>query len=178
MAYNGGSSVGLGPVRTLFLSLAFCLVPMTHYETMLYWSHMSALVAYNGGSSVGHGHIRTLFLEPDFALRVGKLNVDHGPVRTLFLSLVFCLVPMTPYEAMLYWAHISDLVAYNDGHSVGHGPIRTLVLEPDFVSSVDTLDVGHGPVMTLFLSLALCLVPMMPYEAMLYWPHSSAFGGL
>ena len=38
------SGLGHGPVRTLFLSLILCLVPMTPCETMLYWPH-SALVA-------------------------------------------------------------------------------------------------------------------------------------
>ena len=66
-------------------------------------------------------------------------------VRTLFLGLILCLVPMTHYETMLYWPHINALVAYNGGTSVGHGPVRTLFLEPDFVSSAGTLDVGHGP---------------------------------
>ena len=77
---------------------------------MLYWPHISSLVAYNGGTSAG-----------------------HGPVRKLFLSLVLCRVPITPYKATLHWSHISALVAYNGGTSVGHGPVRTLFLEPDFV---------------------------------------------
>ena len=141
---------------------------------MLYWSHISALVAYNAGTSVAHGLVRTLYLEPDFVFSVGTLDVGHGPVRTLFLSLVLCLVPMTPCETMLYWSHISALVAYNGGTSVGHGPVRTLFLEPDFVPSAGTLDVGHGLVRTLFLSLVLCLVPMTPCETMLYWSHISA----
>ena len=75
---------------------------------------------------------------------------------------------------LLHWPHSSALVAYNGGTSVGHGPIRTLFLELDFVSSVGTMDVGHGPVKTLFLGLILCLVPMTPCETMLYWPHISA----
>ena len=193
VAYNGGNSVGHGPVRTLylepdfvfsvgtldvghgpvrtlFLSLVLCLVPMTPCETMLYWPHISALVAYNGGTSVGHAHVRTLFLEPDFVSSVGTLNVGHGLVGTLFLSLVLCLVPMTPYETMLYWPHISALVAYNGGTSVGHGPVRTLFLEPDFVPSSSTLDVGYGPVKTLFLGLIFCLLLMTPFETLLYWP--------
>ena len=37
VAYNGGTSVGHGPVRTLFFGLMLCLVPMTPCETMLYW---------------------------------------------------------------------------------------------------------------------------------------------
>ena len=90
--------------------------------------------------------------------------------RLFFLSLILCLVPMTPCETMLYWPHTSTLVAYNGGTSVGHGPVKTLFLEPDFVPSAGTLDVGHGPVGTLFLDLILSLVPMTPCETMLYWP--------
>ena len=89
---------------------------------------------------------------------------------TLFLSLILCLVPMTPCETMLYWPHTSVLVAYNDGTSVGHGPVGTLFFELDFVLSAGTLDVGHGPVRTLFLGLILSLVPMTACETMLYWP--------
>ena len=206
VAYNGGTNVGHGLIRTLFLEpdfvpgtldvghglvwtpflgLILCLVPMTRCETMLYcvllcWPHPSALVAYNGGTNVGHGLIRTLFLEPDFV--PGTLDVGHGPARTPFLGLILCLVPMTRYETMLYcvllcWPHPSALVAYNGGTNVGHGLIRTLFLEPDFVPG--TLDVGHGPARTPFLGLILCLVPMTRYETMLYcvllcWPHPSA----
>ena len=147
---------------------------MTPYEAMLYWSHISALAAYNGGTSVGHRPVRTLLLEPDFVSSAGTLDVGHGPVRTLFLSLVLCLVPMTAYEAMLYWPQNSALVANNGGTSVGHGPVTTGFLEPDFVFSVGTLDVCHGPVKTLFLSPDLCLVPMTLSETMLYWSHISA----
>ena len=68
----------------------------------------------------------------------------------------------------LYWPHPSALVAYNGG--IGHGPVTTLFLEPDFVPSACTLDVGHGPVKTLFLGLILCPVPMTPCETMLYLP--------
>ena len=82
VAYNGGTSVGHSPVRTLFfflslvlfpvlahwilamalselffLSLILCLVPMAPCETMLYWPHTNALVAYNGGTGVGHGFV-------------------------------------------------------------------------------------------------------------------------
>ena len=71
---------------------------------------------------------------------------------------------------LLYWPHTSALVAYNGGTSVGHGPVRTLFLEPDFVPSAGTLDVGHGPVRTLFLDMILSLVPMTPCKTMLYWP--------
>ena len=71
-------------------------------------------------------------------------------------------------------SHTSALVAYNGGTSIGHGPVRTLFLELDFVSGGGSLDVGHGPVRSLFLSLILCLVPMTPCETMLYWPHTSA----
>ena len=71
---------------------------------------------------------------------------------------------------LLYWPHISALVAYNGGTSVGHGPVMTVFLEPDFVPSASTLDVGHGPIKTLFLGLILYLVPMTPCETMLYWP--------
>ena len=156
------------------MSLILCLVPMTPCETMLYWPHISVLVAYNGGTSVCHGPVRTLYLERDFVSRVDTLDVGHGPLRILFLSLALCLVPMTPCETMLYWSHISALLAYNGGSSVGHGPVRARFLEPDFVSGVGTLDVGHGPVRTLFLSQALCLVPMTPYETILYWSHISA----
>ena len=81
------------------------------------------------------------------------------------------VVPMTPCETMLYcmllyWPHSSALVAYNGGTNVGHGPVRTLFLEPDFVPSASTLDVGHGPVRTLFLGLILCLVLMTPCGTM------------
>ena len=126
VAYNGGTSVGHGPVRTLFLQLHFvsgagtldvghgpvrtlflglilCLVPMTPCETMLYWPHTSALGTYNGGTSVGHGPVRTLFLERDFVSSAGTRDVGHGPIRTLFLGLILCLVPMTLFETMLYW---------------------------------------------------------------------------
>ena len=37
VAYNGGTSVGHGPVTTLFLGLILSLVPMSACETMLYW---------------------------------------------------------------------------------------------------------------------------------------------
>ena len=78
---------------------------------LLYWPHISALVAYNGGTSVGHGPIRTLLLEPDFVPSAGTLDVGHGPVKTLFLGLIFCPVPMTPGETMLYWPSPNQLVA-------------------------------------------------------------------
>ena len=87
------------------------------------------------------------FFEPDFVPTIVTLDVGHGPVRTLFLSLIFCLVPMTPCETMLYWPHTNALVGYNGGTSV-----------------------GHGPVTTPFLRLILCLVPMAPCETMLCWP--------
>ena len=104
-------------------------VPMVeHISMLLYWPHISALAAYNGGTSVGHGPITTLFLEPDFVPSAGTLDVGHGPVRALFLGLILCLVPMTPCETMLYWLHISALVAHNDGPSGGHGPVTTLFL--------------------------------------------------
>ena len=103
VAYNGGTSVGHGPVRTLFLRLILCLVPMTPCETMLYLPHTSALVAYSGGTSVGHDLVTTLFLEPDFVPSAGTLDGDHGPVRTLFLGLILSPVPMTLCETMLYW---------------------------------------------------------------------------
>ena len=67
---TGTLDVGHGPVKILFLSLIFCLMPMTPCGTMLYWPHTSALVAYNGGTSVGNGPAKTLFLEPDFVLPV------------------------------------------------------------------------------------------------------------
>ena len=80
-------------------------------------------------------------------------------------------VPMVErIRLLLYWPHASALVAYNGGTSVGHGPVKTLFLEPDFVPSAGTLDVGHGPVRTLFLGLILSLVPMTACETMLYWP--------
>ena len=83
---------------------------------------------------------------------------------------------------LLYWRDPSASVAYNGGTSVGHGPVGTLFLEPNFVHSAGTLDVGHGPVRTLFLEpittiflgLILCLVQMTPRETMLYWPQTSA----
>ena len=127
---------------------------------LLYWPHTSALVAYNGDTSVGHGPVTTLFLESDFVPSAGTLDVGHGLVKTLFLGLILCLVQMTPCETMLYWPYTSALVAYNGGTSAGHGPVRTLFLEPDFVPSAGTLDAGHGAVKTLFLGLMLCLVPM------------------
>ena len=74
------------------------------------------------------------------------------------------------YKIAIVLAHTSALVAYNGGTSFGHGPVRTLFLEPDFVSNAGTLDVGHGPVRTLFLGLILGLVPMTACETMLYWP--------
>ena len=80
-------------------------------------------------------------------------------------------VPMVErIRLLLYWPHTSVLVAYNGGTSVGHGLVRTLFLEPDFVPSAGTLDVGHGLVTTLFLGVNLSLVPMTPCETMLYWP--------
>ena len=69
---------------------------------------------------------------------------------------------------LLYWPHLSALVAYN-GTSVGHGPIRTLLLSV-ILFPTGTLDIGHGPVRTLFLGLILCLEPMTPCEAILNWP--------
>ena len=71
-------------------------------------------------------------------------------------------------------AHTNALVAYNGGTSVGHGLVRTLFLEPDFVPSAGTPDVGQGPVRIVFLGVILCLVPMAPCETMFYWPHTSA----
>ena len=68
-----------------------------------------------------------------------------GLIRTLFLGLILCLSPMTPCETMLYWPHTRALVAYNGGTSGGHGAIKTLFLERDFVPSASALDVGHGP---------------------------------
>ena len=144
-----------------------------HISLLLYWPHTSALVAYNGGTSVGHGPVRTLFLEPDFVSSASALDVGHGPVKTLFLSLILCLVPMTPCEAMLYWLHTGALVSYHGGTIVGHGPVRNLFLELDFVPSAGTLDFGHGRVRTLFMGLILCLVPMTPCETMLYWPSTN-----
>ena len=75
---------------------------------------------------------------------------------------------------LLYWPHTSAVVACNGGTSVGHGPVRTLFLEFDFVPSAGTLNVGHGTVRTLFLGLILCVVPMTACETMLYWPQLSA----
>ena len=70
-------------------------------------------------------------------------------------------VPMVErVRLLLYWPHTNALWAYNGGTGVGHGPFRTLFLEPDFVPSAGTLDLGHGPVTTLFLGLIWCLVPM------------------
>ena len=106
---------------------------LEHIRLLVHWPHTGALVAYNGGTSVGRGLVRTLFLGPDLVPSAGTLDVGHGPVRTLFLGLILCLVPMTPCETMLYWPHISALVAYNGGTSVGHGSVRTLFLELDFV---------------------------------------------
>ena len=72
-------------------------------------------------------------------------------VRTLFLGLIWCLSALTPCQTVLYWPHTSALVAYNSGASGGHGAIRTLFLEPDFVPSTCTLDVGHWPCHDSFL---------------------------
>ena len=105
---------------------------------LLYWPHISALVACNGSAStmlVGHAPTRTLFLEPDFIPSVGTLYVGHGPVWMLFLGLILCLVP--PCETKLHWAHTSGLLAYNGGTSIGHGPVRLLFLELDLVSSAN-----------------------------------------
>ena len=100
---------------------------------------------------------------------------------------------MVERRMLLYWPHPSALVAYDGGTDVGHRPVRTLFLEPDFVPSASTLDVGHGRVRTLFLEpnlipsagtldvghgrvrtlflgLILCLVPMTPCDTMSYWP--------
>ena len=164
VAYNRGTSVGHGPVRTLFLSLVLFHVPMTPCETMLYWRYISALVIYNGGTSIGHGPVKARLPEPDFVSSVGTLDIGHGDVTSLLLSLVVSLVPMTPSETMLVWSHISALVASNGGSSVGHGPVKTIFLEPNYVSSVGTLDVGHAPVRTLSLSLVLCLIPVTPVK--------------
>ena len=65
---------------------------------------------------------------------------------------------------LLYWPHPGALVAHDGGTDVGHRPVRTFFLEPDFVPSASTLDVGHGRVRTLFLGLILRLVPMTPRE--------------
>ena len=79
-------------------------VPMVvHISMLLYWPHTSALVAYNGGTSVGHGPVKTLFLEPNFVPSAGTVDLGHGPARNLFLRLILCLVPMTPFETVLYW---------------------------------------------------------------------------
>ena len=69
---------------------------------------------------------------------------------------------------LLSWPHTSALVAYNGGTSIGHGLVKTLFGDPDFVSTASALHVGHGPVTTLFS--CLCLVPMTPHNTMLYWP--------
>ena len=67
------------------------------------------------------------------------------------MGLILCLSPMTPCETMLYWPNTRALVAYNGGTSGGHGAIRTLFLERDFVPSASALDVGHGPFQDSFL---------------------------
>ena len=58
---------------------------------------------------------------------------------------------------LLYWPHASAMVAYNGGTSVGHGPVKTLFLEPDFVPSAGTLDVGHGPVIPVLAHWMLAM---------------------
>ena len=45
VAYNGDTSVGHGPVTTLFLGLILSVVPMIACETMLYWPSPNKLVA-------------------------------------------------------------------------------------------------------------------------------------
>ena len=87
-----------------------------------------------------------------------------------YFPLPFGVPMMECIRLLLYWPHASALVAYNGGTSVGHGPVRTLFLEPEFVPSADTLDVRHAPVRNLFLGLILSLVPMTPCETLLYWP--------
>ena len=37
VAYNGGTNVGQGLVKTLFLTLILFLVPMIPCDTILYW---------------------------------------------------------------------------------------------------------------------------------------------
>ena len=81
-------------------------------------------------------------------------------------------VPMVErIRLLLYWPHTTALVAYNGGTSVGQGPVRTLFLEPDFVSRAGTLDVGHGPGRTLFLSLIL-------FPVLAHWMLDMAVSGL
>ena len=94
--------VGHGPVKTLFLGLILCLVPITPCETMLYWPHSCPSLAYNGGTSVGLGPVTTLFLEHGFFPSASTLDVDHGPAKTLFLGLILCLVPMTHHVKLCY----------------------------------------------------------------------------
>ena len=74
----------------------------------------------------------------------------------VFSSAVWC-TNGGAYKIAIILAPCQCLVAYNGGTSVGHGPVRTLFLEPDFVPSAGTMDVGHGPVRTLFLGLILSL---------------------
>ena len=88
--------------------------------------------------------------------------------RGSYFPLPFGVPLVERKRLLLYWPHA--LVAYNGGTSVGHGLVRTLFLEPDFVPSAGTLYVGHGSVRTLFLGLILSLVPMTACETMLYWP--------
>ena len=71
-------NVGHGPVRTLFLGLILCLSPMTPCENMFYWPQTRALVAYNG-TRVGHGAIRTLFLKRYFVPSTCTLDVGYWP---------------------------------------------------------------------------------------------------
>ena len=78
---------------------------------------------------------------------------------------------------LLYWPRTSALVAYNDGTSVGHGPVATLFLDSEFVRTASTLDVGHGLVRTVFLGLILCPVPITPCETMLCWPNPNQLVG-
>ena len=113
----------------------------------------------------------SLILFPVLALQMLVI----GPIKTLFLGLILCLSPMTPCETMLYWPHTLALVAYNGGTSGGHGAIKTLFLERDFVPSASALDVGHGPCHHSFLgpdfvSLALDTlsnyVILAPYECL------------
>ena len=62
-----GGSLGHVPIKSLFLGLLLCLVPMTLRDTMLYcmlfyWPEPSALVAYNGGTNHSLGRVKNPLL--------------------------------------------------------------------------------------------------------------------
>ena len=71
VAYNGGTSVGHGPVRTLFLGLILCLVQMTPCETMLYWPSPNCRTERYALCGLGVPSLRSLW----GAVRNGQLYI-------------------------------------------------------------------------------------------------------